>query len=83
MLKKLKFNIKKLIADVEFALHRLFYCILFKEDKLMMAMLWAQEIMKQETLEEAKETYARVPRLLKEKTKQILINSGMEEIVVE
>lgn len=49
----------------------------------MMAMLWAQQIMKQETLEEAKVMYARVPRLLKEKVKQILIDSGMEEIVAE
>ena len=54
-----------------------------KEAKLMMAMLWAQQIMKQETLEEAKAVYARVPRLLKEKVKQILIDSGMEEIVAE
>lgn len=49
----------------------------------MMALLWAQQIMKQETLEDAKEMYARVPRLLKEKVKQILIDSGMEEIVAE
>ena len=37
------------------------------EGKLMMAMLWTQQIMKQETLEEAKTMYERVPRLLKEK----------------
>ena len=49
----------------------------------MMAMLWAQQIMKQETLDEAKVMYTRVPRLLKEKVKQILIDSGMEEIVAE
>ncbi len=47
----------------------------------MMAMLWAQEIMSQETTEEAKAMYARCPRLLKEKVKAILINSGFEEIV--
>lgn len=46
----------------------------------MMAMLWVQEIMSQETTEEAKELYARCPRLLKEKVKAILINSGFEEI---
>lgn len=51
--------------------------------KEMMAMLWAQQIMKQETMEEAKTMYQRVPRLLKEKVKQILIDSGMEEIVTE
>ena len=61
-----------------------FYIILLnKEDKIMMAMLWAQQIMKQETLEDAKTMYARVPRLLKGKVKQILIDSGMEEIVAE
>ena len=47
---------------------------------VMMAMLWAQEIMSQETMEEAKEMYQRCPRLLKEKVKAILINSGFEEI---
>lgn len=51
------------------------------EGKLMMAMLWAQQIMKQETLEEAKTMYERVPRLLKEKVTQLLIDSGMEEII--
>lgn len=47
---------------------------------IMMAMLWAQEIMHQETIEEAKKMYQRCPRLLKEKVKAILINSGFEEI---
>lgn len=42
-----------------------------------MAMLWAQQIMMRETEKEAKELYARVPRLLKEKVKKILIDSGM------
>ena len=51
------------------------------EGKLMMAMLWTQQIMKQETLEEAKTKYERVPRLLKEKVTQLLIDSGMEEII--
>ena len=37
-----------------------------RKDDFMMAMLWAIEIMKQETTEKAKEVYARVPRLLKE-----------------
>lgn len=52
-------------------------------EKEMMAMLWAQQIMKQETIEEAKAMYEKVPRLLKGKVKQILIDSGMEEIVTE
>lgn len=55
--------------------------ILFiRKDDIMMAMLWAQQIMTQETTEKAKEMYARVPRLLKEKVKQILIDSGMGEL---
>ena len=48
-----------------------------RKDDIMMAMLWAQQIMMQETEKEAKELYARVPRLLKEKVKKILIDSGM------
>lgn len=65
-------------------LSRLIFRLLFgKESETMMAMLWAQEIMNQETLEDAKAVYARVPRLLKEKVKKILIESGMEEIVTE
>ena len=49
----------------------------------MMAMLWAQEIMFAETLEESKALYERCPRLLKEKVKALLIKSGFEEIVQE
>lgn len=43
----------------------------------MMAMIWAQQIML------GKKTYAHVPRLLKEKVKEILIDSGCEELVTE
>ena len=43
----------------------------------MVAMLWAQQIMLE------KKTYARVPRLLKDKVKEILVDSGMEELVTE
>lgn len=46
----------------------------------MIAMLWAQEILEKENQDEAKALYARVPRLLKEQVKQILIDLGMEEI---
>ena len=49
----------------------------------MIAKLWAQEIMDKESPEEAKALYARVPRLLKDKVKQILIDSGIEEVVTE
>ena len=41
----------------------------------MMAMLWAQQIML------GKAVYADVPRLLKAKVKEILIDSGMDELV--
>ena len=43
----------------------------------MMAMLWAQHIMLE------KKTYAQVPRLLKEKVKEILTDSGCEDLVTE
>ena len=36
-----------------------------KDGIAMMAMLWAQEIMNQETVEDAKKMYERVPRILK------------------
>ena len=48
-----------------------------KDGMYMMAMLWAQQIMM------GKKTYAQVPRLLKEQVKEILIDSGMEELIVE
>lgn len=43
----------------------------------MMAMLWAQQIML------GKKSFAQVPKLLKEKVKEILIDSGMDELVTE
>ena len=43
----------------------------------MMGMLWAQQIML------GKKTFSQVPRLLKEKVKEILIDSGMEELIEE
>lgn len=45
--------------------------------KEMMAMLWAQQIMM------GKKTYGQVPRLLKEKVREILEDSGMTELVKE
>ena len=48
-----------------------------KEERLMMAMLWAQQIML------GKKTYVQVPRLLKPQVKEILIDSGYEELVTE
>lgn len=62
----------------------LLYRILFgKEGETMMAMLWAQRIMSAETIEDAKDLYNRVPRLLKNKVKDILIESGMDELIAE
>lgn len=43
----------------------------------MMAMIWAQQIML------GKKTFAQVPRLLKEKVREILIDSGCEDLVTE
>ena len=43
----------------------------------MMAMLWAQKIMY------GKRTFAQVPRLLKDQVREILIESGMEELIIE
>ena len=43
----------------------------------MMAMLWAQQIML------GKKTDAQVPRLLKAKVKEVLIDSGCEDLVTE
>ena len=59
-------------------MRRLIFRLLFgKEGETMMAMLWAQQIML------GKKTYAQVPRLLKEQVKEILIDSGMAELVTE
>lgn len=49
----------------------------------MMAMLWAQEIMMQETLEDSRALFKRCPRLLKEKVRKILVDSGCEEMTEE
>ena len=43
----------------------------------MMAMLWAQQIML------GKKTFAQVPIKLKERVKELLIDSGCEELVEE
>lgn len=49
--------------------------ILFiRKDDIMMAMLWAQQIML------GKKKFEDVPRLLKEQVKEILIDSGMGEL---
>jgi hypothetical protein len=59
-------------------LRNILYKILFGKGGVeMMAMLWAQQIML------GKKTYEQVPRLLKEQVKEILIDSGFEELVTE
>ena len=55
----------------------LFHILFGKEGDVMMAMLWAQQIML------GKKTFAQVPKLLKEKVREILIDSGMEELAEE
>lgn len=59
-------------------LNRFILRLLFgKGGEDMMAMLWAQQIML------GKKTYAQVPRLLKAQVKEILIDSGCEDLVTE
>ena len=55
-------------------LTNLFILIQNNGGKEMMAMLWAQQIML------GKKTYGQVPRLLKDKVKEILEDSGMGEL---
>ena len=58
-------------------MRKLIFIILFgKEGETMMAMLWAQQIML------GKKTFDQVPRLLKEQVKEILVDSGMDELVI-
>lgn len=48
---------------------------LSRKEEIMMAMLYAQRIMN------GKLKFSDVPRLLKEQVKEILIESGMEELL--
>lgn len=43
----------------------------------MMAMLWAQQIML------GKKTFNQVPRMLKDKVREILIDSGCEDLITD
>lgn len=43
----------------------------------MMAMLWAQQIML------GKKTFNQVPRLLKDKVRELLIDSGCDDLITE
>ena len=51
--------------------------IMSRKEEDMMAMIWAQQIML------GKKTFAQVPRLLKQKVKEVLIDSGCEDLVTE
>ncbi len=55
----------------------LIYLFSWKGGRDMMAMLWAQQIML------GKKKYKEVPRLLKDKVKELLIDSGCEDLVTE
>ena len=71
--------LKRYISKTIIVLTILFLFILLQISggKEMMAMLWAQQIIL------GKKTYGQVPRLLKEKVKEILEDSGMAELVKE
>ena len=60
-------------------MRRLLFLILFgkKGGDEMMAMLWAQQIML------GKKTFSQVPRLLKDQVKEILTDSGCENLITE
>lgn len=59
-------------------LRRLTMRILFgKEGEEMMAMLWCQQIIL------GKKTFAQVPAKLKEQVRQLLIDSGCEDLIIE
>ena len=68
--------LKRYISKTIIVLTILFLFILLQISggKEMMAMLWAQQIML------GKKTYGQVPRLLKDKVKEILEDSGMGEL---
>ena len=55
----------------------LFRIFFGKEGEAMMAMLWAQQIML------GKKTFAQVPKLLRDKVRELLVDSGCEELVTE
>lgn len=55
----------------------LIYILFGKGGEDMMAMLWAQQIMM------GKKTFAQVPRLLKEQVRELLIDSGCEDLCTE
>ena len=67
-------NVRVGISVMVTLLTNLFILLQNSGGKEMMAMLWAQQIML------GKKTYGQVPRLLKDKVKEILEDSGMGEL---
>jgi hypothetical protein len=55
----------------------LFWILFGKERDTMIAMLWAQRIIY------GKKTFAQVPRLLKDQVREILIECGCEDLIIE
>lgn len=55
----------------------LFWILFGKERDAMIAMLWAQRIIY------GKKTFTQVPRLLKDQVREILIESGCEDLIIE
>ena len=70
-------NVRRGVSVMVALLTNILTFIIGKEGKEMMAMLWAQQIIL------GKKTYGQVPRLLKDKVKEILEDSGMSELVKE
>ena len=70
-------NVRTGVSVMVTLLTNIFIYIIGKEGKEMMAMLWAQQIIL------GKKTYGQVPRLLKDKVKEILEDSGMTELAKE
>lgn len=57
-------------------LREMLYALLFgKGGEVMMAMLWAQQIML------GKKTFSQVPVKLKEQVRELLIDSGCEDLI--
>ena len=48
-----------------------------KEEETMIAMLWVTRIVA------GKKTFADVPRLLKDQVRELLIEAGLEEFIIE
>lgn len=60
-----------------YALWNIALFLIGKDGKFMIAMLWANQIMM------GKKTFAQVPRLLNDKVRELLIDAGCEDLIVE